>query len=227
MLTPSTTTTAWRATIVGLLIGFLSIPAYVFFHQRGGLTFLSGHDGRTTALLIFPLFGLYALTLVWLQVMLGSLMPLWRKLFPNIFYYHRWQGSFALLFALTHPTLLAFGVGIDHYLKRDFIASSKVPFIFFGYTALFCILLTVISALAMKTKLGRRFWRTIHYLNYLVFVSAWIHSYNLGSDIQSTGLRYVWMWYGGSVVVAFILRLTTARRKTVSAPISPTPLQPE
>ena len=214
----ATTLRIWRWIFSFLALAALILPAEVFFQARGGTSFLLNRDSSAFAALIFPLFGLYALTLVWMQILLGSLMPLWQRLWPRIFVYHRAQGVFALLFAVTHPALLWFGVGTKSYLARDFVAPENVKFLYFGYLALFSIILTAGSALLMRTRLIKKYWRKLHYLNYLVFFSAGVHSYFLGSDIQSTGLRYVWFGYVVTVGVAIALRLTKFKRVKIPPP---------
>lgn len=199
---------AWRWIFPGLWIVFFLTPGWIFFAERGGLEWLNRLTADTWTGSIFPLFGLYALTLVWFQVMLGSLQPLWEKIWPKIVSFHRTQGLFALLFALTHPTLLFVTVGLRSYLARDFVAPDQVKWMYFGYTALFIMLLTISTALLRRRRSMAKWWRKIHILNYVLFASAWIHSYNLGTDIQSTGLKYLWYWYGLSVLVVIIFKNT-------------------
>lgn len=208
---------AWRWVFLASWIGIFILPVTIFFTEREGLSFLQGLTVTEIAVAMFPLVGLYALSLVWTQVMLGSLMPLWKKIFPNIFIFHRTEGLFALIFAIAHPTLLAFGIGLGSYLARDFISPAQEKFVYFGYTALFVMILTVGTAVLMRKKFISRWWRKIHVLNYLIFAAAWVHSWNLGSDIQSTNLKYLWLWYGASVAIAIILRLFKVGRYSARA----------
>ncbi len=208
----------WRWIFPPLYVVIFLAPGWIFFSERGGLSWLNRLDAHNWTGRIFPLFGLYAITLVWFQVMLGSLLPLWRKIFPKIFLFHRAEGLFALLFALTHPSLLLVTVGLRSYIARDFVAPEQVKFLYFGYTALFIMLLTVTTALLMKRKILSRWWRKIHILNYVVFAAAWIHSYNLGSDVQSTGLKYLWFGYGLTVLIAIALRLMRQPKMIRHAP---------
>lgn len=203
----------WRWLTIIVAIIALILPAWIFFQDRGITVVLLDRDARQFARFIFPLFGLYAFTLVWMQILLGSLMRYWVRVFPKILSYHKAQGTFALLFALTHPTLLLFGVGVQSYFQFNYVPSNKVPFLFFGYVALFCLLLTVISARLIRTKLLQKYWRRIHYLNYVVFFSAGIHSYFIGSDIRTSVLKHVWLGYAVTVVFATIVRVFVSRKK--------------
>lgn len=182
------------------LVSFL-LPGYVFFSLRGGLSFLEGANFKFGNLLLFPLAGLYAFFFVWAQVMLGSSMNPLRKVFQWVEKFHRAEGVFALLFALTHPTMLLIGVGPALYFSYKFVSPEMILFVWLGQFQLIAILVTVATALLMRTKWLRKHWHKIHYLNYAVFVSAWIHSWFLGSDVQTTGLKYLWYFFG----VTFLL----------------------
>lgn len=204
-----------RVAFVLIALIALVAPAWVFFSQRGGLAFLEGADLQRANRLLFPLVGLYAFTLVWLQVMIGSNSRWLRSFFPNIIRFHRIEGVFALLFALTHPTLLIFGYGLDAYLKDAFVTPDRVLFVWFGRVALFFIAITAGTALLRKVRWLKTRWHAIHFLNYVIFVLVWAHSWNLGSDVQSTGLRWLWITYGITFVASVIARFA---RRAASAP---------
>lgn len=202
----------WKVLFPLLFLALLPIPAYVFFHARGGIAFLSGTDLKTASLLLFPLVGLYAFFFVWAQIILGSSMDLFRKLYPRIVTFHRGQGTFALLFALTHPTLLFIGVGPFAYFHHTFVDPSKVLFIWFGYFQVTLITLTAGTALLMQFPIIKKYWRWIHFANYAVFASVWTHSWFLGSDVRTTGLRYLWLFYAATVVAALVWRVARGWR---------------
>lgn len=192
----------------------LAIPTVVFFvsHQARGL-------GQAQTLMdfsqrIFPLIGLYAFTLVWVQIMIGSFAPFWRKFFPRVMKYHRWVGIFTLVFACLHPLLLLIGVGPTVYFARTYVAPNLVPFIWVGYVQLLLLITTASTALLMKVPWLRRKWRVIHLLNYVVFYLVLIHSWALGYDVRSSAvLQGLWIVYGLSVSVALVMRVIRARRR--------------
>lgn len=192
----------------------LILPGYVFFSSRAGLAFLEGADFGSASRRLFPLVGLYAFTLVWSQVVLGSGMNLWRKVYPKIEGYHRKQGVFTLLFAITHPTLLLIGVGPTAYFTRTYVAPELMLFVWFGYVQLFLLILTALAALLRK-KIAwlRARWRVIHVLNYLVFILVWFHSWFLGSDVQPTNLKYLWWFFGATAIVTTCYRIADVRRR--------------
>ncbi|MFA6042186.1 MAG: ferric reductase-like transmembrane domain-containing protein [Patescibacteria group bacterium] len=201
-------------------------PAYVFFQERDGLVFLEGLTFTDACRELFPLVGLYAFTLVWTQVLLGSMMSKWTKWVGLGFAQHRVVGPTVLLFALIHPVLLLVGVGWTDYLNRSYVEPTQQVFIYFGLTALLLVLLTALSALLRTRPWVQRWWRKVHVFNYIVFASAWIHSWNLGTDIQSTGLRFLWIGFGITGAIAMTVRVVHLWRRHLAAAVDVHPTQP-
>jgi nitrite reductase/ring-hydroxylating ferredoxin subunit len=208
---------ALRWVLPAVYLAVLIAPAYAFFSGRGGVGFLAGADLPAFANKIFPLVGLYAFTLVWLQFMLGSSMGPLKRVYPWIKTFHRWEGAFALLFALTHPLLLVLAVGIQHYVARDYVTPNLVPFIWIGYVQLFLIIVTAGTALLAKIPWLRARWHFIHYANYAVFVLVWVHSWFLGSDVRPTNLKYLWFFFALTAMLSAAARVTRLRRKHEAA----------
>ncbi len=213
----------WRLLLPLAAALILIAPGWVFFSTRSVST-LRLLDLRSFGLFIFPLVGLCAFTLVWFQLMIGSSMDLLRKVFPRIEVYHRTEGVFVLLFALTHPLLLLIGVGSVAYFQRSYIAPQLAPYIWLGYFQLLLICLTAGTALLRKTPLVKKYWRAIHYFNYLVFVSVWIHSWFLGSDVRSTSLQYLWVFFALTALTSTLWRIARTRRVPVVSSPPPAPL---
>src|SRR4051794_18034481 len=97
---------ALRTAIFALYAAALVLPVAVFLNVRGGFSAFSGLAATDFFQSVFPLFGLIAFTLVTMQVLIATnrwwLITLW----PRVILFHRFQGSFALLFALTHPLFI-------------------------------------------------------------------------------------------------------------------------
>jgi|GEM_PF-425767 len=184
----------------------LNSPAIAFFSMRPASLVFGAPDLKTFSILIFPLVGLYAFTLVWAQIILGSGMPWWRHVYTWIEKFHRTQGVFVLLFAGLHPTLL-FYVYLWDYLDFPFVSRDHVFYAWMGEFQLTLIIITVGTALLRNTRFIKRFWRYLHWLNYVVFTSAWIHSWVLGTDVRHSWLKYLWIFYAVSVFVMLVLRI--------------------
>jgi predicted ferric reductase len=198
-----------------ILLLILLIPGYVFFQNRGGFGFLGWADFKTSARLLFPLVGLYAFTLLWTQLIIGPNAILFRKTLAKISLFHHRQGIFIFLLVIAHPTLILIAYGLTQYLGHKFLPRQLVIYAFLGTLALGLLILTVLTAVFSRLSLLRAKWRVFHYLNYAIFALIWIHSWNLGSDIQSTNLKYLWMFFGVTALASAFLRFRRTGIKIV------------
>jgi predicted ferric reductase len=187
--------TAAKIGLSGIYIAGLLLPLYIFFHDRGGTAWLHGLDVRTEFQLLFPLLGLYAFTFVTWQILITTNLRWLRRLWPRILNLHRFQGSFALLFAVTHPAFIALGFGLSTYIHYRFTAPSLRIWLVPAYTALTILLATTLTALLAWRGMNIPWWRKLHRLNYLVFALVWLHSWFIGSDLHTTFLRTIWLAY--------------------------------
>lgn len=193
-----------------LIISYLTIlllPGLVFFSQRGGFGNLQTDNFRAFASFAFPLFGLYAFTLIWLQTIIGMNLIFFNRFFNQILNFHRVQGLFALLLATTHAFSVPYIFGLQEYITLKFLPQSERIFAFFGSVGLYLLLLTVFVAFFRSKKLFKRIWRYIHYLNYFIFIFIFIHSKNLGSDVTGTALIYLWYFFLITFLFSFGLKL--------------------
>ena len=201
-----------------LSLGFLLIlilPGYVFFQNRGGFEFLAGADFKTAARLVFPIFGLYAFTLLWTQLLIGPNAILFRKVQPKITIFHHRQGIFIFLLVLTHPTLILIAFGLYQYLGYKFLPKPLVLYAFLGTVALGFLTVTAVTAILSRLSFLKYKWRMFHFLNYVVFTLAWMHSWNLGSDITSSNLKYLWIFFAVTALISAFLRFRRTGIKIV------------
>lgn len=203
---------ALKWALVASYLALLILPGYVFFSIRGGLVFLTGTDLRSALVLLFPLFGLYAFTFVSLQVLIGSNMLRLRPVFPKIMIFHRFHGLLALTFACLHPLMILAAFGIVNSWHLRFVSPRLRIWVLVALLAISLLLLTVTTAVA-AWKFGKftGVWRKIHLLNYLVYALVWLHSWFIGSDIQATNLRYIWMLYALAVAASLTARIIRGR----------------
>lgn len=199
-------------TLGAAYIALLSVPCIVFFSSRGGLALLQASQGRDTAFLLFPLVGLYAFFLLWIQFLLGSNMYWLRPALPALYRFHKAQGGFVLLFAFLHPTLLLIGVGGTSLWHSSFVPPSQRFFVELGYIQLIIISATAGAALLRHLPWLKNHWHYIHYLNYVLFLSVWVHSWNLGTDTHEPFLRASWVFFGLTAVLSLLARVFFAKR---------------
>lgn len=206
---------SWLGWLLPLLfISTIWLPAYAYFYNRGGVGFLEGMDFKTGSIFIFPLVGLYAFYFVWAQLLLGSCINVLRPLSKWFERWHRVQGIFALLFALSHPLLIVIGYGLEPYLQKQFISDDLAVYVLLGQIQLFVLLVTVTAAILSRLPFIKRYWQYIHMANYVVFIMVWIHSWFIGSDVRITPLKYLWWGFGVTMILSTVWRIYRGVRKT-------------
>lgn len=192
-----------------VLVVFGLIPGAIFFSSRPNI--FASSDIKSLSLLLFPLLGVYGFYFLWA----GGITGAWiRQLAPVYGYskllkFHTRLGILALIFALTHPLLLLYGVGLEVFVNKGFVASEQVIWVYFGYLSYFMVIAVAASGLARRKFAN---WRAIHLLGYGLFATVWLHSWFLGSDVRSTNLKYVWLFWGASWLISVVAKL---RRTTL------------
>lgn len=155
-----------------------------------------------------------AYILLWLSMVFGLLMT--NKLArvwpggPTAFDLHQHASLLGLAFALFHALIL---LG-DRYVQAT-LFQVLVPFQYAGYEPLwvglgqagFYGLAIVGLSFYVKDRIGRRAWRLIHFLSFVVFALALLHGIWSGSDSQSDLARAIYWTSGGSVLFLTIYRL--------------------
>lgn len=195
------------------------IPAHAFFAVRGGVKTLSNLPASEWPGFLFPLFGLYAFFLIWAQIMIGTMMPLLRRVYKRIEIFHRAEGVFALLFGLTHPILLVVALGFPLYISFGWTDESHILYVMMGEVQLFLLMLTACTALAMRHPWLKQRWHVVHYCNYVLFSFAWVHGLRLGSDFSGDDMRMkvLWMILGATGLLAIAARIYRAVRGSAAA----------
>ena len=195
---------AAQATLVSLSLAALAVPAIVV--ATSGTAAISA---TYTALRILAL---YAVTVVFLNIMTGSFRPLLIKVFKakTLFKLHNTTGVVGFCLALTHAILV-----ITYGLWPGF---SQL-----GPVALYILAATTLTVLLRKFL--KKSWRWIHRLNYVVFLFALIHAFQLGSDLfDGVFLEALLLVYAALVAAGFVyrsqlaLRMFMGKRRKAGAP---------
>lgn len=152
--------------------------------------------------------GLVALMLLTLGVVLGVITalrvrsPQWPRFAVSKL--HRNVALLALVFGTVHAATSI----LDSYVKIG-IVDAFVPFgsqyspLWIGVGAISAdLMLAVLVTTALRKRLSKRAWHSVHLLSYACWSGALIHSFALGSDTRSE----VW----GVLVVAACVGVTSA-----------------
>jgi predicted ferric reductase len=147
---------------------------------------------------LIRLAGLTAFTLLSFQVITGTFMHLFNKVYGERFYFfHSYSGIFVLAFALTHFGLIHLYMSFYHYGILSFSALYPRPYIDFGPVGLGLLGITVptaILAVLILHQKPKKWWRYFHYANYLVFLLIFFHSINIGTDLNTDNTLHP-LWY--------------------------------
>ncbi|OGY24698.1 MAG: hypothetical protein A2Y57_00485 [Candidatus Woykebacteria bacterium RBG_13_40_7b] len=204
-----------RIIILGLYLILFLIPGFILIFFRDGWGFLTSGSAELAAYTFVRLFGLYTFTLAFFQILIGAFFIDLGKIFgpKTVLLFHRIEGIFVLTLAFTHPFfyllynwLQVKNLSILQNLVPNYIGSESERLISFGLTALYLLIVTVITAYFRNSPILIRNWRKIHYLNYLIFFLAFFHSFLLGTDTQTLPLKAFWVVYLGLGLVAFLYR---------------------
>lgn len=155
-----------------------------------------------------------AYTLLWLSVALGLTMTnklarLWPG-GPVAFDLHQHASLLGLAFATFHALIL---LG-DHYMNYT-VAQILTPFASAGYKPLevglgqvaFYLLAIVGLSFYVRQLIGRRAWRLIHFLSFLLFAGALAHGALSGTDSGALFAQALYWLSGASVLFLTIYRV--------------------
>lgn len=139
-------------------------------------------------------FGVWGLTALSLQPLLGSRMPVLERGIglDRILKIHALNGRLLFIFVLLHPIVL-FAPTLFGGLSLTQLLSSFTIYHWMGVTALVLIifiLATTIYSAAMRVNY--EVWKVLHKIAYVVIILGFAHSFYLGSDITSKGVLFYW-----------------------------------
>jgi predicted ferric reductase len=218
------------AMMVGSLVAALLLPQWL----PNMATSLTGSDpkaywylSRGTAFV--------SLSVLWISMMLGlgitnKMARVWPGA-PAAFAIHEYVSLLGLAFALFHALVL---LG-DHYIHFT-VAQIFMPFATLGYRPLwvgigqigFYIWLIVALSFYIRSAIGQKTWRFLHYLSFALYLMGLIHGLFSGTDSSTNWAQWYYWISGGSVLFLFIYRIIAAimdklfplqKRKPIPQPV--------
>jgi predicted ferric reductase len=214
-----------------LMATALLLPGVVFLSNTGDLTYYLRRPAPPGQLpyVLSRLFGLYALALIWLQVLLGALRPdLERSLgYHKLVRLHTTLGVATLAVLLGHVALFQTGVAMR---SGHFPAPNLVPNYFthyyasriaLGATALYLALAAGLAAGLRRQRWMRHIWRKLHALNYLAFALAAWHGLAIGSETRLQPLQGLCAAFVATIALAVLWRIHRGRASGAPAPAAP------
>jgi predicted ferric reductase len=161
----------------------------------------------------FVAFGLLWLSMVFGLIITNRMARVWPG-GPTAFDLHRYVSLLGLGFALFHALILL-GDGFIGYTLGDL----AIPFAGAAYRPLrvgigqlgFYVMVLVSLTFYIRKSIGRRAWRAIHWLSFLMFVMALVHGLGAGTD-AATGWASSFYWATGSSVLFLTVYRVLVRR---------------
>ncbi len=209
------------AMIIGLIAAILVLPTWL----PNMATSLTGTNpkvywylSRATAFV--------SLSILWLSMALGigisnKMARLWPGA-PAAFSIHEYTSLLGLAFALFHGLIL---LG-DRYINFT-VAQVFIPFSTTNYRPLWTgigqlsFYLWVIVALTfyIRSTIGQKTWRVIHYLSFIMYVMGLLHGLFGGTDATA---NWAWWYYwisGGSLLFLLVYRIINAITEKLTKPV--------
>jgi hypothetical protein len=147
---------------------------------------------------IFPIFGLLAFTLLWLHAISGVFEERLREMFDFDAFVH-WTALTILVSILLHPLLLL--ILLDFDVVGIWAGGTGIRL---GIIGFFLLITYDIGKFLKQRQFFSKNWRAILIISNIGFILTFFHSIMIGSDLQSGFLRYLWIFYGVTAILAII-----------------------
>jgi DMSO/TMAO reductase YedYZ heme-binding membrane subunit len=147
---------------------------------------------------------LFGFSCIFLTILSTEYMRYLLKLFgkPFLMVHHMLAVTGLVLIAM-HPLALAL-LAHDPRAYTLHISSLRAFLVWGGQPALLLFGVAVLAAVLRKRI--KSVWRLMHWLNYLAFILAFVHSWLLGSNVTTSALRYIWQAMTAIVVAVFLYK---------------------
>ena len=197
------------AILMGVLIAILLLPIWLpnmATSMMGENPKVYWYLSRATAFA--------SLTILWLSMALGigitnKMARLWPGA-PAAFAIHEYVSLLGMAFALFHALIL---LG-DHYMKFT-LAQIFVPFATASYRPTwvgigqigFYVLLIVNVTFYVRSSIGPKTWRAIHYLSFLMYAMGLVHGLFSGTDGTTNWAQWYYWISAGSLLFLLVYRI--------------------
>ncbi len=216
------------AMVVGMLGAILLLPAWLP-NMAGSLSGESPkiywYLSRATAFI--------SLSILWLSMALGlgmtnKMARLWPGA-PASFAIHEYVSLLGLAFALFHALVL---LG-DHYINFT-VAQIFMPFATLDYRPAwvgigqigFYVWLIVALSFYLRSMIGQKTWRVLHYLSFAMYIMGLLHGLFSGTDSPANWAQWYYWVSGGSLLFLLIHRIVnTITEKSTRRPVRAIPVQ--
>lgn len=144
-------------------------------------------------------FGLISVGLLSLMIIsgMGLISGLTFRFWPPIkaWAVHKAIGLSFFFALLGHLLFLLFGKYENYTLFMILIPFTGSIWLSLGVLAFYLILILVITSLTTINS-NKKNWKMIHFISYPALIFVFFHALNMGTDLKSGLLRYIWIGFG-------------------------------
>jgi hypothetical protein len=213
MSDPATTVSKYtnqQIYIAGISLSIIVLAlAYISWGQTS-----AWHLANVSVYRLFPLFGLWAFSLLWAQYIMLAVLY-WLK-FPvaNVQRYFTYSSYGVLVCILSHPSLLIGqlwhdGFGLPPGSYEHFVGADKEWLVILGTLSLFVFLAYELH----RWFKDRSWWRFVFYASDVAMLAIFYHGLRLGDELPNGWYRCVWYLYGVLLVAALVYIRTRKQRQ--------------
>lgn len=165
-----------------------------------------------------------SLSILWISMALGlgitnKMARLWPGA-PAAFAVHEYVSLLGLGFAVFHALIL---LG-DHYINFT-VAQIFIPFATIDYRPTwvgigqigFYIWLIVALSFYIRSRIGQKTWRAIHYLSFAMYLMGLFHGLFSGTDSSTNWAQWYYWVSGGSLLFLLVHRIVNTLAEKISA----------
>lgn len=183
------------------LSGIVTIIAFIAWGQGLGWKVVG-----TSSYNLFPLFGLLAFSLMWAHYVVSAVRQYVGVPKNELKQYIEITSWVVLLAIIAHPGLLEWQLWRDGFgLPPGSVLEHYVsPALRWAVLTGFVSLLVFIVYEFRRKFSGAKWWKYIVYLVDAAMVAIFVHSLNLGADLQEGWLKIVWLFYGATLFMALM-----------------------
>ncbi len=160
----------------------------------------------TSVYRFFPLLGLLAFSTMWGHYFMWTIREYSGADANKYKFYSQFSHWFVLLCIILHPALIIIklqseGFGLPPGSYESYVGKPMVGFVGLG---MLCLLAFLAFELKKYLQPRKKLWKAVLILNHLAMIGIVVHALKLGTDIRSTGLKYIWPFYGFTLLFFYL-----------------------
>jgi methionine sulfoxide reductase heme-binding subunit len=159
--------------------------------------------------------------LLYLSIFFGLAIrtPILKKIIQPAYSFeiHSWISLQALLFALLHGIALLFDKFLSFSLSNIFVPFSALPenailagvkpiYLAMGIVSFYLMLILIVSSYLRK-YIGFWIWRSIHFLNIVLWIFVIFHALKLGTDMKNEIVRNIFIYANAFLLLLFAVNV--------------------